>query len=82
MGYSRVYLSLIKSNRLELTYEEIHRMTRKDYQLIAEVFANLGQIIDIKETVAVDLARNLADALETDNPRFDRARFLVACGVN
>jgi hypothetical protein len=57
-------------------------MTRKDYQLIAEVFANLGQIIDIKETVAVDLARNLADALETDNPRFDRARFLEACGVN
>jgi hypothetical protein len=56
-------------------------MTRKDYQLIAEVFANLGQIIDIKETVAVDLARNLADALETDNPRFDRDRFLKACGV-
>jgi len=23
----------------------------------------------------------IADALATDNPRFDRERFLVACGV-
>lgn len=29
------------------------------------------------ETVAVELA----DHFETDNPRFDRARFLAACGL-
>jgi hypothetical protein len=57
-------------------------MTRKDYQLIAEVFANFGQIIELEETIAADIARNLADALQGDNPRFDRARFLTACGVN
>lgn len=56
-------------------------MTRKDYQLIAEVFANFGQIIELEETIGADLARNLADALQGDNPRFDRARFLTACGV-
>jgi hypothetical protein len=57
-------------------------MTRKDYQLIAEVFANFGKIIILEETIGVDIARDLADALQADNPRFDRARFLAACGVN
>jgi hypothetical protein len=57
-------------------------MTRKDYQLIAEVFANFGKIIILEETIGADIARNLADALKADNPRFDRARFLAACGVN
>jgi hypothetical protein len=57
-------------------------MTRKDYQLIAEVFANFGQMIELEETIGADIARNLADALQGDNPRFDRDRFLVACGVN
>jgi len=57
-------------------------MTRKDYQLIADVFANFGKIIILEETIGADIARNLADALQGDNPRFDRARFLAACGVN
>jgi hypothetical protein len=56
-------------------------MTRKDYQLIAQVFANVGEIVELSETIGADLARNLADALQADNPRFDRARFLEACGV-
>jgi hypothetical protein len=56
-------------------------MTRKDYQLIAQVFANVGEMVELSETIGADLARNLADALQTDNPRFDRARFLEACGV-
>ena len=56
-------------------------MTRKDYQLIADVFANFGKMIELEETIGADLARNLADALQADNPRFDRDRFLTACGV-
>lgn len=56
-------------------------MTRKDYVLIAEVFANFGQMIELEETIGADIARNLADAFGADNPRFDRARFLDACGV-
>lgn len=28
-----------------------------------------------------DASKTLADYLESDNPRFDRARFLTACGV-
>jgi hypothetical protein len=55
------------------------KMTRKDYVVIAEVIKNLDEVID---SYALEvLADNMAEALESDNPRFDRARFLVACGV-
>ena len=53
-------------------------MTRKDYVMIAEVIATSWH--SSAETKR-DLAQNMADALETDNPRFDRDRFLKACGV-
>ena len=56
-------------------------MTRKDYQLIANVFNDLAQVIELKGTVAENLIKMLADDLQADNPRFDRARFLAACGV-
>ena len=55
-------------------------MTRKDYQLIATVLKNFGledYPTDDRDTIAYDLA----DALASDNPRFDRDRFLVAAGV-
>ena len=56
-------------------------MTRKDYQLIAEVFANFGKMVELEETIGAEIARVLADALQGDNPRFDRERFLIACGL-
>jgi hypothetical protein len=71
-----------QAKRFELALEENIEMTRKDYQLIAEVFANFGKMIELNETIGADIARDLADALQGDNPRFDRARFLDACGVN
>lgn len=61
-------------------------MTRKDYQLIANTLAaerayhaDLGQAY-AAETVE-SVAARLADELADDNPRFDRERFLKACGV-
>jgi hypothetical protein len=60
-------------------------MTKKDYELIANVFAEyhaplgLGQITS--SLVVEELAHALADALADDNPRFDLARFLKACRV-
>ena len=62
-------------------------MTRKDYILIAAAMlltrlnygpswnANLFRALD-------DASKALADELARDNPRFDRAKFLTACGVN
>lgn len=54
-------------------------MTRKDYILIAEVIATSWHA---NAEAKRDLAVSMAEALETDNPRFDRKRFLVACGVD
>ena len=56
-------------------------MTRKDFELIAKVLANYsaegGVVIERNE-----IARALAVALKTENPRFDSVRFLKASGVN
>jgi hypothetical protein len=60
-------------------------MTRKDYQLIADSIKASrdnweGFTPDAQE--AIDgLARSLGSKLAQDNARFDRARFLDACGV-
>ena len=57
-------------------------MTRKDYVMIAEVInRSTGSLT---ESAFIDFARmaeDLATELQNDNPRFDRARFLTACGV-
>ena len=61
-------------------------MTRKDYELIATILD--GQTIVAPSTMAQacreqrdTYARAFADALARENPRFDRERFLAACGV-
>jgi hypothetical protein len=59
-------------------------MTRKDYVLIADTLANLMSDFNNggEDSVSLSLvAQELADALQADNPRFNRARFLDACGV-
>lgn len=59
-------------------------MTRKDYVLLAEALAsvlpdNVGNGYE-SEQHARDCAA-VADALARENARFDRERFLKACGV-
>jgi len=64
-------------------------MTKKDYEKIAGVIRlaidcpvnendmfEVGMLADAK-----GIARDMADMLAKDNPRFDRARFLEACGL-
>ena len=61
-------------------------MTRKDYVKIAQVFALHMQVAieigpgDQQDTIE-DLAGDMAHMLHRDNPRFDRDKFLTACGV-
>lgn len=54
-------------------------MTKKDYELIAEVIATSWHG---NGELKFHLADNMANALETTNPRFNREMFLTACGVN
>jgi len=60
-------------------------MTKKDYVRIAAVFSvNRPSIYGTDETEKTTwrvLVRCMAETLATDNPRFDRARFYKACGM-
>lgn len=62
-------------------------MTRKDYILIAAGLKEARSSYAAMPNVAVyhngidNAATRICDALARDNARFDRARFLAACGV-
>lgn len=60
-------------------------MTRKDYQLIAKAVhltRRSEAVVDDQSSWSLGLlVIVLADLLEQDNPRFDRARFITACEV-
>jgi hypothetical protein len=53
-------------------------MTRKDYELIAEVLASLSA--DTRYEID-EVAEAFADRLAETNERFDKVRFLRASGV-
>ena len=57
-------------------------MTSKDYLLIAGALRRTAtQANPDARNMHRTLSEDIADALASDNPRFDRARFLAACGV-
>ena len=51
-------------------------MTKKDFQLIAEVFKYKG--VTLSKFVS---CYAVAEALAQSNPRFNKDKFLKACGV-
>jgi hypothetical protein len=55
-------------------------MTRKDFQLIADVIKGMNKPHNDSETVA-EIAYQFALTLADTNDRFDREKFLKACGV-
>jgi len=55
-------------------------MTKKDYELIASVLRErLGDSYD--NAYARLLVKKMADALAKQNPKFNRHKFLQACGI-
>ena len=59
-------------------------MTRKDYVMIAEILKfNRRDFNEGEDGLSLlnILSHQFANSLQDDNPRFDRARFLDACGV-
>lgn len=58
-------------------------MTKKDYELIASAIndgVNGNSVVVGGDMHAI--VRAITDALADDNPRFDRSRFLEACGLD
>ncbi len=70
-------------------------MTRKDYVAIAKIIAETASAPDLRNSTSSlskqwaagcdaaceRVASHFADYAAADNARFDRARFLAACGV-
>jgi hypothetical protein len=54
-------------------------MTKKDYKLIADAIREV-QAYPSDAYAMRKLAQTLSDKLAQENPRFDRAKFLAACG--
>lgn len=56
-------------------------MTKKDYELLAKAVKRQFDFFGENESVMTRFAVYLATDLENTNERFDRKRFLRACGV-
>jgi hypothetical protein len=58
-------------------------MTRKDYEAIAERIAQNAEKYqyDRGADIVAEIAEDLAEIFADENPRFDRDRFIDACGV-
>ena len=66
-------------------------MTKKDYELIARVlkdqlescFTHVNKQIGTIEAYSVEcVVKQLTKELEQDNPRFNRQKFMKACGLD
>jgi hypothetical protein len=53
-------------------------MTRKDFQALADMLKGAECLNDTQRHY---LACKLADLCQEQNPRFDRKRFVAACGA-
>jgi hypothetical protein len=61
-------------------------MTKKDYVWLAEhIRVQMNRIPETgnshRREMLCNMARDMASDLGRQNPRFDRAKFLAACGV-
>lgn len=56
-------------------------MTKKHYEAIAAIILQVGGRYNDSLIRKDILASVLADYFASENPRFDRARFLAACGI-
>jgi hypothetical protein len=56
-------------------------MTRKDYELITDVLEELFMGHPDWQRSGSQVAHKFADRLAQTNPKFDKQRFLKACGV-
>ena len=59
-------------------------MTKKHYEAIASIIEcnTMGQHVTTPGKILDNIAEDLADYFATDNPRFDRDKFMIACGFD
>jgi hypothetical protein len=57
-------------------------MTKKDYELMVAALTAVRAESSSDSVSYEGICRQLTTALQRDNPRFSRDRFLAACGVS
>lgn len=58
-------------------------MTKKDFELIASALCESRKLTPLYERYALDIVVDkLTQALASKNPRFNKDKFLKACGVD
>jgi hypothetical protein len=57
-------------------------MTRKDYELMVAALTAVRAESSSDSVSYEGICRQLTTVLQRDNPRFNRDRFLAACGVS
>ena len=55
--------------------------SKRHYQAIADALSRTSTYSSQGQSQKVMIVVELADTFEKDNPRFDRARFIEACGL-
>lgn len=53
-------------------------MTKKDFELLARY---INAVPEHDRAQAVEVLRAVMKACEVSNPRFDRVKFMLACGI-
>ena len=77
-------MDLLTSVMRKVLNWRIKMLTRKHFKAVAEIIRTSRDVIITYSTnkpAECDVADNLADYFATQNPRFDRERFLAACGL-
>ena len=57
------------------------KWTKATYEMVASILATAEENSEISDPERAMLADRFAERFAGDNPRFDRERFLTACGV-
>jgi len=71
-------------NKIQWRMRRTKMLTKKDFKAVAEIIEQACGIYDDEEVcgeIASIITHNLADYFATQNPRFDRERFMKACGL-
>lgn len=55
-------------------------MTKRHFEAIAAIVKSVARYHDADKVTAKAIAEDLAFYFAKENPRFDRGRFLTACG--
>jgi hypothetical protein len=56
-------------------------LQRRHFQLVADILKIFYRRSDDQRSIVAAIAYQFADTFTLDNPRFDRDRFLRACGL-